>query len=170
MIEDVTQGQGVLVYHPDLCNLYGCEIGADSTIGPFVEIQRGAVIGAGSKVCSHTFICARVTIGNRVFVGHGVMFTNDLYPVVAGPPVWASTVVEDDVSIGSGSTILPVRIGQGAIVGAGSVVVRDVPALAVVAGNPARILRQFYSFNQRAGYLEAMARRHAEHHYLYAFT
>lgn len=154
MIEDCDV-RHCIVYAPDLVNLYGCQIGSGTTIAPFVEIQRGAVIGAWSKVCSHTFICSRVTIGDRVFVGHGVMFTNDFVPCIGGPAIWGSTIVENDVSIGSGAVILPVRIGFGAIVGAGAVVTRDVPQLSIVVGNPARVVRQFSNLEERNAHSSA---------------
>ena len=131
-------------------NLYGCTIGDDTSIGTFVEIQKGAVIGARCKIQSHTFICEGVTIEDEVFVGHNVNFINDTYPrATAGGAMqteadWkvVPTLVKRGASLGTGSTILGgVTIGEGAIVGAGSVVTRDVPARAVVAGNPARLLR-----------------------------
>ena len=131
-------------------NLYGCTIGDDSSIGTFVEIQKGAVIGARCKIQSHTFICEGVTIEDEVFVGHNVNFINDTYPrATAGGAMqteadWkvVPTVVKRGASLGTGSTILGgVTIGEGAIVGAGSVVTRDVPARTIVAGNPARVLR-----------------------------
>jgi UDP-2-acetamido-3-amino-2,3-dideoxy-glucuronate N-acetyltransferase len=153
MIEDCTLGNEAIVYHPDLVNLYGCAIGAFSTVGPFVEIQRGVTVGKFTKISSHTFICDGVTIGNRVFVGHGVMFTNDLYPSITAPFVKLTTIIEDDVTIGSGATILPVRIGQGAIVGAGAVVIEDVPAYAIVVGNPGRVVRQSVSADERRAHI-----------------
>lgn len=153
MIEDCDLHPTALVYHPDLCNLYGCSIGAYATVGPFVEIQRGASVGKFSKVSSHTFVCAHVGIGRYVFIGHGVMFVNDLGPTVTGPTRYLRTVVQDFVSIGSGATVLPVTIGEGAIVGAGAVVVHDVPPFAVVAGNPARVIRQFSGRDERDKYL-----------------
>jgi acetyltransferase-like isoleucine patch superfamily enzyme len=131
-------------------NLYGCTIGDESSIGTFVEIQKGAVIGARCKIQSHTFICEGVTIEDEVFVGHNVNFINDTYPrATAGGAMqteadWkvVPTVVKRGASLGTGSTILGgVTIGEGAIVGAGSVVTRDVPARTIVAGNPARVLR-----------------------------
>lgn len=142
------------VYHPDLCNLYGCTVGAHTTIGPFVEIQRGAVIGAHSKVCSHTFICADVTIGDRVFVGHGVMFANDMYPTIGGTFRPRKTIIDNDVAIGSGVVILPgVTVYEGAIVGAGAVVVEDVPPFSIVVGNPARVVHKFMDLTERDAYI-----------------
>lgn len=140
-------GDGVKITHPDLVNIYGCRIGDETRIGPFVEVQRGAIVGARCKIQSHCFICDGVTIEDEVFVGHGVMFTNDRLPRATGDDGrllgaddWKmdATVVGRGASIGSGAVILPVRIGRGAMVGAGSVVTRDVPDYAIVAGNPAR--------------------------------
>lgn len=146
---DVKLGRHVKIY--DFVNLYGCEIGDETKIGTFVEIQKGAKIGRRVKVSSHAFICEGVTIEDEAFIGHGVTFTNDLYPrattpsgALQGDADWKviPTVVRRGASIGSGSTILcGVEIGEGAIVGAGSVVTRDVPAGMIVAGNPAKVLR-----------------------------
>jgi UDP-2-acetamido-3-amino-2,3-dideoxy-glucuronate N-acetyltransferase len=146
--DNVKLGRGVKIFQPDLVNLYGCEIGEETRIGPFVEVQAGAVIGARCKISSHSFICEGVTIEDEAFIGHGVMFTNDKYPRATTPDGrlqaggdWelAPTRVGRRASIGSNATILcGVRIGEGAIVGAGAVVTRDVAPGAVVAGVPAR--------------------------------
>lgn len=128
----------------DFVNLYECRIGEEAFVGPFVEIQKGAVVGDKTRISSHSFVCEGVTIGRNCFVGHGVMFTNDLYD--ADLPntgyVQRKTVVGDHVRIGSNVTLLPVRVGDHAVIGAGAVVTKDVPAGAVVAGVPARVLRR----------------------------
>jgi len=146
---DVKLGRDVKIN--DFVNLYGCEIGDETKLGTFVEIQKGAKVGRRVKISSHTFICEGVTIEDEAFIGHGVTFTNDLYPrattasgALQTDADWkvVPTVVRRGASIGSGSTILcGIEIGEGAIVGAGSVVTKDVPPGTIVAGNPARVLR-----------------------------
>jgi len=119
-------------------NLYGCTLGENVFVGPFVEIQKGAVIGNGTRISSHSFVCSGVTIGAGCFVGHGVMFVNDKFDAPLDNWIERNTVIGDNVRIGSNSTILPVRIGNHVVIGAGSVVTRDVPDYAVVKGVPAR--------------------------------
>jgi acetyltransferase-like isoleucine patch superfamily enzyme len=124
----------------EFVNLYGCTIGDECLVGPFVEIQRNAELGDRVRVQSHSFVCSQTTIGDDVFVGHGVMFINDRYPPRFDPEAWEPVDVEDGVAIGSNATILPVRIGHDAVVGAGAVVTEDVEPGAVVAGNPAEVI------------------------------
>ena len=148
--ESVALGEDVVVHHPSLVNLYGCRIGDQTRIGSFVEIQKHAVIGARCKISSHSFICEGVTLGDEVFIGHGVVFTNDRYPRAATPDGrlqgdrdWQviPTRIGRGASIGSHATLLPgIVVGEHALVGAGSVVTRDVPAYAVVVGVPASVV------------------------------
>ena len=154
---DVSLGANVKI--ADFVNLYGCEISDNTKIGPFVEIQKNAIIGKNCKIQSHTFICEGVTIEDNVLVGHGVTFVNDKYPratIESGElqteEDWAvePTLVKKGASIGSGSTILShVTIGEKAIIGAGSVVTKDVPPNTIVAGNPAKIIRHIDGAEER---------------------
>lgn len=150
--DSVCLGTEVIIHHKDLVNLYGCSIGPGTRIGTFVEIQKGAVIGARCKISSHSFVCEGVTIEDECFIGHGVMFTNDVYPRATrgdGLPQaeadWTlvKTLVRRRASIGSNATLLcGITIGEGAIIAAGAVVTKDVPAETIVAGAPARVLRR----------------------------
>jgi acetyltransferase-like isoleucine patch superfamily enzyme len=141
-VRDVKFGQRVKLVEP--CNLYGCEIADDCFVGPFTEIQTGAVVGARTRVQSHAFICELVTIGEDCFVGHGVMFINDTFatggPARGDKTLWRNTVIGNRVSIGSNATIMPVRIADDVVIGAGSVVTKDIAAAGTYAGNPARRL------------------------------
>ncbi|MBI2283046.1 MAG: N-acetyltransferase [Bacteroidetes bacterium] len=138
-IRDVQFGENVRVVEP--CNLYGCQIGHDCFVGPFVEIQKNVVIGDRCKIQSHSFICEKVTIGSDCFIGHGVMFVNDTFQQggpAGDPALWKPTHIGNHVSIGSNTTLLPVTICDQVVVGAGSVVTRDITEPGVYAGNPAR--------------------------------
>ena len=142
-IVDVTFGKDVTVVQP--VNLYGCTIGDGSLVGPFVEIQKGAIIGKRCRIQSHSFICELVTIGEDCFISHGAMFINDLF-VTGGPAgkpeLWCPTKVGNRVSIGTNATILPVTICDQVVIGAGAVVTRDIAVSGIYAGNPARLLRR----------------------------
>ena len=141
-VRDVAFGVRVTIVEP--CNVYGCRIGDDCFVGPFTEIQKGVVVGARTRVQSHAFICELVTIGEDCFVGHGVMFVND--PFSTGGPargqreLWRETVIGNRVSIGSNATIMPVKICDDVVIGAGSVVTKDIITAGTYAGNPARRL------------------------------
>jgi acetyltransferase-like isoleucine patch superfamily enzyme len=142
-IKNVSFGKNVVVMEPS--NLYECTIGDDCFIGPFVEIQKGVVIGANTKVQSHSFICELVTIGSNCFISHGAMFINDLFST-GGPSggkkeLWMSTKIGDHVSIGTNATVLPVEICDHVVVGAGSVVTKDITEPGIYAGNPAKKIR-----------------------------
>jgi acetyltransferase-like isoleucine patch superfamily enzyme len=160
---DVTLGEGVTIFHKDLVNLYGCSIGGDTKIGAFVEIQKRASVGERCKISSHTFICEGVEIEDEVFVGHGVMFTNDRHPKAANldgtlqtEADWrvVPTHVKRGAAIGSNATILcGITIGTNALIGAGSVVTKDVPDYAIVAGVPARIIGDVRTHETSAGNL-----------------
>lgn len=157
---DVTLGNGVTIFHPDLVNLYGCIIGDGTKIGAFVEVQKNASIGARCKISSHSFVCEGVTIEDEVFVGHGVMFTNDRFPRAVNDDGSLQTVsdwrvvrtlVKSRASIGSNATILPgLTIGEAALVAAGAVVTSDVEDYAIVAGVPARVIGDVRHRSQQA--------------------
>src|SRR5262245_17983054 len=159
--DNVALGRNVKIYHASLVNLYGCSVGDDTRIGAFVEIQKNATIGARCKVSSHAFICEGVTIEDEVFIGHGVMFTNDRYPRAAnadgtprGEADWAvePTRVARGASIGSNATIVSgVTIGRGALIGAGAVVTKDVADWCIAAGVPARIIGRTQAANGQGG-------------------
>jgi acetyltransferase-like isoleucine patch superfamily enzyme len=150
MTDDVVLGDGVRIFHPQLVNLYGCRIGAESRIGTFVEIQRNCTVGARCKISSHSFLCEGVIIEDEVFIGHGVMFTNDRFPratteqgALQTESDWTmeTTRVRRRASIGSNATIISgITIGEGALIGAGAVVTTDVADYAIVAGVPARVI------------------------------
>ena len=143
-IKNVDLGTDVTIVNP--VNLYDCKIGNNAFIGPFVEIQRDVAIGARSKIQSHSFICELVTIGNDCFIGHGVMFINDLFskggPANGNKDLWKKTSIGSDVSIGSNATILPVNICNHVVIGAGSVVTKNITEAGVYVGNPARNIKE----------------------------
>lgn len=142
---DVIFGENVKVVEP--VNMYGCTIGSNCFIGPFVEIQKDVIIGDFCKIQSHAFICELVTIGEKCFIGHGVMFINDLFdsggPANGDKTKWKHTVIGNNVSIGSNATILPVTICSNVVIGAGAVVTKDISKPGIYAGNPAKFLRKF---------------------------
>ncbi|HEY0250636.1 MAG TPA: acyltransferase [Kofleriaceae bacterium] len=141
---DVTAGERVTIVQPS--NLYGCTLGDDVFVGPFVEIQRDVTVGARTRVQSHSFICELVTIGEDCFIAHGVMFINDTFqtggPAKGRKDLWKSTTIGDRVSIGSNATIMPVRIADDVVVGAGAVVTKDLLEPGIYVGNPARFVRR----------------------------
>ena len=142
-IVNVDFGENVTIVEP--CNIYGCKIGNDVFVGPFVEIQKNVHIGSCSRIQSHSFICELVTIGSNCFIGHGVMFINDLFieggPARGNKNLWKCTVVGDNVSIGSNATILPVTICDDVVIGAGAVVTKNIVLPGVYAGNPAKKIK-----------------------------
>ena len=151
---DVKFGRNVKVFDEKLVNLFGCDIGDNSFIGPFVEVTRGTAIGRNCIVESHSFLCDSVVIEDDVFISHGAMFTNDLYPRTDRHVVYIKTLVRTGASIGTNATIIAgVTIGRHAVVGAGAVVTKNVPDFSIVAGNPARVLRQFASLEELKDYV-----------------
>lgn len=157
---NVKLGKGVVIFQPDLVNLYGCQVGDGSRVGPFVEVQSDVSIGCNCKISSHSFLCSGVVLEDFVFIGHGVMFTNDTYPRAVNDDgtlqtaedwVCLQTTVGRHASIGSNATILGgISIGEHALIGAGAVVNRDIPAYAIAAGVPARIIGDVRSHRQNA--------------------
>jgi acetyltransferase-like isoleucine patch superfamily enzyme len=142
-IKDVSFGENVKVVEP--ANLYGCSIGDNCFIGPFVEIQNDVVIGSRTKIQSHAFVCSQVSIGEQCFIGHGVMFVNDTFssggPAMGDKTKWKKTTIGNHVSIGSNATILPVSICNNVVIGAGSVVTKNINVPGIYAGNPARQMK-----------------------------
>lgn len=161
---DVQLDAGVVIHHPDLVNLYGCRVGRGTRIGTFVEMQKDVVVGAHCKISSHSFLCSGVTIEDGVFIGHGVMFTNDMYPSSVNPDGsmqvaedWTClrTLVRRYSSVGSNATLLcGITVGEHALIGAGAVVTRDVPDYAVVAGVPAKVIGDVRSIRAKTSACE----------------
>ncbi|PCI99620.1 MAG: UDP-3-O-(3-hydroxymyristoyl)glucosamine N-acyltransferase [Flavobacteriales bacterium] len=143
-IKNTSLGLDVKIVEP--VNIYGATIGSNSFIGPFVEIQKDVTIGEDCKIQSHSFICELVTIGNQCFVGHGVMFVNDLFetggPANGNKELWKKTSIGNNVSLGSNATILPVEICDGVVIGAGAVVTKSIKVKGIYVGNPARLIRK----------------------------
>lgn len=142
-VRDIISGKNCTIIQP--VNLYECKLGDNVFIGPFVEITKGVEIGSNTKISSHSFVCELVSIGKNCFIGHGVMFTNDKFKsgkLGGGKKNWFSTTIEDNVLIGSNATILPVRIKSGSVIGAGSVVTKDLEVKGIYAGNPAKLIRK----------------------------
>lgn len=153
---DVILGKDVRIFSPELVNLFGCKIGDRTFIGPFVEITRNTIIGNDCAIESHSFLCDSVILENNVFIGHGAMFTNDLYPQVGVHVKYLETLVKEGASIGTNSTIVAgVTIGKYSVIGAGSVVTKDVEDYTIYAGNPARKIRQFESLAELQRYFRS---------------
>jgi UDP-2-acetamido-3-amino-2,3-dideoxy-glucuronate N-acetyltransferase len=151
---NVRMGRNVRIFNPDMVNLFDCEIGDDSFIGPFVEITRGVTIGKGCIIESHSFLCTGVMLEDNVFIGHGVMFVNDLYPMPNKKVEYLKTRVGRSASLGTNSTIVGgICIGRFAVVGAGAVVTCDVPDFSIAAGNPAKILKAFATQQDLEAYM-----------------
>ncbi len=156
---DVILGVNVRIFSQDLVNLFGCKIGDNTFVGPFVEITRNVVIGQNCVIESHSFLCDSVILEDNVFVSHGAMFTNDLYPQVGLHVEYLPTLVKEHASIGTNATIVAgITIGKHAIIGAGSVVTKSVEDYSIYAGNPARKLKQFSDYNELSGYVRTRQR------------
>jgi acetyltransferase-like isoleucine patch superfamily enzyme len=153
---DVELGAGVVIFDRHLVNIFGCSIGDDTFVGPFVEITRGVKIGRRCMIQSHSFICDGVELADGVFIGHGVMFTNDLYPMTYRQVKRRATFVGESASVGSNATIIGgIRIGSHVVIGAGAVVTTDIPDFSIAAGNPARVLRAFSGAAELQHYIES---------------
>lgn len=153
---DVKLGKNVKIFNPEQVNIFGCEIGDNSFIGPFVEITRNTIIGKNCIIESHAFLCDSITLEDNVFISHGAMFTNDLYPQVGIHVEYLKTIVKKGASIGTNSTIIAgVTIGENSVIGAGAVVTKDVPPFTIVAGNPARVLKQFRNAEEIQNYFRS---------------
>lgn len=153
---NVKLGKLVKIFDRSLVNIFQCQIGDRSFVGPFVEITRGVIIGKNCKIESHSFICTGVTIEDNVFIGHGVMFTNDLYPRTDRHVLYPKTIVKNGASLGTNCVILGgTTIGKDAIVGAGAVVTKNVPDYSIVAGNPARIIKSFKDLRELKKYIQS---------------
>jgi len=156
---DVKIGKNVRIFNEELVNIFGCEIGDDSFVGPFVEITRNTIIGRNCTIESHSFLCDSVILQDDVFIGHGVMFTNDLYPRVKTLVEYFPTIVKKGAAIGTNATIIAgVTIGKYAIIGAGAVVTKDVPSYSIVVGNPAKIIKEFKSLSEITDYIRSKQR------------
>jgi acetyltransferase-like isoleucine patch superfamily enzyme len=154
--KNVKIGKGTKIFDPNLVNLFQCQIGNNSFVGPFVEITRGVTVGNDCKIESHSFICTGVKIGNNVFIGHGVMFTNDLYPRTDRHVVYPKTTVKMGASLGTNCVVLGgLTIGKNAIIGAGAVVTKNVPDYTIVAGNPAKVLKSFKNLTKLKSYIQS---------------
>jgi UDP-2-acetamido-3-amino-2,3-dideoxy-glucuronate N-acetyltransferase len=153
---DVELGAGVVIFDRQLVNIFGCSIGDETFVGPFVEITRGVKIGRRCTIESHSFICDGVELADGVFIGHGVMFTNDLYPTTYRQVKRLPTFVGEGASLGSNATIVGgIRIGSRVVIGAGAVVTADIPDFSIAVGNPARVVRSFTNAEELWGYIES---------------
>lgn len=154
--QDVKLGKNVRIFNPEQVNIFGCTIGDNSFIGPFVEITRNVIIGKNCIIESHAFLCDSVILEDNVFISHGAMFTNDLYPKVGVRVKYLPTIVKKWASIGTNATIIAgITIGEYSVVGAGAVVTKDVPPFTIVAGNPAKILKQFTNVEEMQNYFRS---------------